>query len=209
MNTGKRHRFPPEIISREAWLYYWFNPSHRDIEILLAEPGVIVSDETIRLWCIKCWLKYSRGLKQKHQGDGETFFIDKVFVKINGKQHYLWRAVDQDGDAVDVDLQARRDENAAKRFFKRKLRIDGGKPRKNRNWQTAKLWRCPKGGCPRGHSWYFSVCQQVQVHRQAQRFLSTHAPVSDLFNLGRHLVEAKRYGNIRIAAFDACSGAVS
>jgi putative transposase len=69
-------------------------------------------------------------LKRKHQGYGDTFFIDEVFVKINGKQHYLWRAVDQDGDVVDVFLQSRRDRPAAKRFFKRLLRSHGGEPRK-------------------------------------------------------------------------------
>ncbi len=98
--------------------------------ILLAERGIIVSCEAIRLWCIKFGSIYSRRLKRKHRGYGDTFFIDEVFVKINGKQHYLWRAVDQDGEVVDVYLQAKRDGTAAKRFFKRLLRSHGGEPRK-------------------------------------------------------------------------------
>jgi putative transposase len=110
MNTYKRHRFPPEIISYAVWLYYRFNLSHRDIEDILAERGITVSREAIRLWCIKFGTIYSRRLKRKHRGYGDTFFIDEVFVKISGKQHYLWRAVDQDGEVVDVDLQAKRDE---------------------------------------------------------------------------------------------------
>jgi len=130
MNTYKRHRFPPEIISYAVWLYYRFNLSHRDIEDLLAERGIIVSREAIRLWCIKFGAKFARRLKRKHQGYGDTFFIDEVFVKINGKQHYLWRAVDQDGEVVDVHLQAKRDGVAAKRFFKRLLRSHQGEPRK-------------------------------------------------------------------------------
>ena len=69
-------------------------------------------------------------MKRKHRGYGDTFYIDEVFVKINGKQHYLWRAVDQDGEVVDVFLQARRDGAAAKRFLKRLLRSHGGEPRK-------------------------------------------------------------------------------
>jgi putative transposase len=69
-------------------------------------------------------------LKRKHRGYGDTFYIDEVFVKINGKQHYLWRAVDHDGEVVDVYLQAKRDGAAAKRFFKRLLRSYGGEPRK-------------------------------------------------------------------------------
>jgi putative transposase len=95
MNTYKRHRFPPDIISYAVWLYYRFNLSHRDIEDLLAERGIIVSREAIRLWCIKFGALYARRLKRRHRGYGETFFIDEVFVKINGKLHYLWRAVDR------------------------------------------------------------------------------------------------------------------
>ena len=97
MDIYKRHRFPTEIISYAVWLYFRFNLSHRDIEDLLAERGITVSYESIRLWCIKFGPKYARRLKRKHQGYGDTFFVDEVFVKIGGKQHYLWRAVDQDG----------------------------------------------------------------------------------------------------------------
>ena len=109
MNTYKRHRTPPDIISYAVWLYYRFNLSHRDIEDLLAQRGITVSRESIRLWCIKFGRLYTRRWKRKHRGYGDTFYIDEVFVKINGKQHYLSRAVDQDGDVVDVFLQAKRD----------------------------------------------------------------------------------------------------
>jgi len=130
MNTYKRHRFPPYIISYAVWLYYRFNLSHRDIEDLLAERGIIVNREAIRLWCIKFGALYARRLKRKRRGYGDAFFIDEVFVKINGKQHYLWRAVDQDSKVVDVFLQAKRDGAAAKRFFRRLLRSHGSEPRK-------------------------------------------------------------------------------
>jgi len=126
----KRHRFPPAIIQYAVWLYYRFNLSHRDIEDLLAERGITVSYESIRLWCIKFGSKFARRLRRRHQGYGDTFYIDEVFVKIQGKQHYLWRAVDQDGEVVDVFLQARRDGKAATRFFKRLLKAHGGEPRK-------------------------------------------------------------------------------
>ena len=125
MNTYKRHRFPPEIISYAVWLYFKFNLSHRDVEDLLAERGIIVSYESIRLWCIKFGYKFARRLKRKHQGYGDTFYFDEVFVRINGKQHYLWRAVDQDGEVVDVFLQRRCDSRAARRFFKRLLKSHG------------------------------------------------------------------------------------
>jgi putative transposase len=91
MNIYKRHRFPPDIISYVVWLYYRFNLSHRDIEDL-------------RSWGIKFGAVYARRLKRKHRGYGDTFYIDEVFVKINGEQHYLWRAVDQDGEVVDEIL---------------------------------------------------------------------------------------------------------
>ena len=84
-----RHRFPPEIISHAVWLYYRFNISHRDVEDLLAERGIIVSHEAIRLWCNKFGPKYAKRLKRKYRGLGDTFYIDEVFVKINGKQQYL------------------------------------------------------------------------------------------------------------------------
>lgn len=97
----KRHRFPSEIIQYAVWLYHRFNLSHRDIEDLLAEKGVVVTHESIRLWCIKFGPKYAKKLRRQHQGYGDTFFLDEVFVSIQGKQRYLWRAIDQDGEVVD------------------------------------------------------------------------------------------------------------
>ena len=227
MNTYKRHRFPPDIISYAVWLYYRFNLSHRDIEDLLAERGITVSYETIRLWCIKFGSRYARRLKRRHRGYGDTFYIDEVFVKINGKQHYLWRAVDQDGEVVDVYLQAKRDGPAAKRFFSRLLRSHGGEPRKivtdklrsygvahrelipesihsteqyenNRVEQSHEATRVRERGMRR----FKSV-------RQAQRFVSGHAAVQNLFNLGRHLVGAQHYRDLRTSAFAEWSRAVA
>src|SRR5210317_1881444 len=126
----KRHRFPQQIIQHAVWLYHRFNLSTRDIEDLLAERGILVSYESIRLWCIKFGPKYAGRIRRKHRGYGDTFFIDEVFVKLRGKQHYLWRAVDQDGEVVDVLLQPRRDGNAAKRLFKRLLNVQDIEPRK-------------------------------------------------------------------------------
>jgi len=118
-NLYKRYRFPPAVIQYAVCLYHRFNLSHRDIEDLLAERGVEVSYESARLWCNKFGPHFSRRLRRKHPGFGDTFFIDEVFVRIAGQRHYLWRAVDQDGEVVDVYLQARRDAEAAKRFFRR------------------------------------------------------------------------------------------
>jgi putative transposase len=215
----KRHRFPPEIIQYAVWLYSRFNLSHRDIEDLLAERGITVSYESIRLWCNKFGPKYARRLKKRHQGFGDTFYIDEVFVKIGGKQQYLWRAVDQDGEVVDVFLQARRDGAAAKRFFKRLLKNHQGEPRKIvtdklRSYgvahrelmpetihdttqyanNRAELSHQPTRVRERGMRCFKST-------RQAQRFLGVHAAVYNLFNLGRHLVSAKNYRMLRMRAF--------
>jgi putative transposase len=211
--------------------------SHRDIEDLLAERGITVSREAIRLWCIKFGAIYTRRLKRKHQGYGDTFYIDEVFVRINGKQHYLWRAVDQDGylwravdqdgDVVDVYLQANRDGAAAKRFFKRLLRSHGSEPRKivtdklrsygvahrelipdtihstqqyenNRAEQSHEATRVRERGM-----------RKFKSVGQAQRFVNAHAAVSNLFNLGRHLVAAEHYRNLRESALSEWSRAVA
>ncbi len=101
-NPYKRHRFPPAIIQYAVWLYHRFNLSHRDIEDLLAERGIEASYESVRLWCNKFGPLFSKRLTRRHPGFGDTFFMDEVFVTIAGGRHYLWRAVDQDGDVVDV-----------------------------------------------------------------------------------------------------------
>jgi len=227
MNTYKRHRFPPDIISYVVWLYYRFNLSHRDIEDLLAERGITVSRESIRLWCIKFGAIYTRRLKRKHRGYGDTFFIDEVFVKINGKQHYLWRAVDQDGEVVDVYLQAGRDGAAAKRFFKRLLRSHGGEPRKivtdklrsygvaHRELMPDVIHNTDRYANNRAEQSHESTrvrergMRRFKSARQAQRFVTAHAAVQNLFNLGRHLVSANQYRDLRVSAFTEWSGAVA
>jgi len=104
--------------------------SHRDIEDLLAEKDISVSYEAIRLWCNQFGPQFAKRLRHRHQGFGDTFFIDEVFIRIKGKQYYLWRAVDQDGEVVDVLLQSSRSAKAAKRFFKRLIDKHNGAPRK-------------------------------------------------------------------------------
>ena len=215
----KHHRFPPEIIQHAVWLYYRFNLSGRDIEDLLAKRGIAVSYESIRLWCIKFGSEYSKRLRRRHQGYGDTFFIDEVFVKIQGKQHYLWRAVDQDGEVVDVFLQARRDGRTATRFFKRLLKAHGGEPRKIvtdklRSYGVAHRELIPdtihdtsQYANNRAELSHQSTrvrergMRRFKSPMQAQRFLSIHATVHNLFNLGRNLVSAKHYRLFRQRAF--------
>ena len=118
-NLYKRFRFPSEIIQHAVWLYYRFNLSHRDIEDLLAERGKMSLTRQSDCGAIDLAQNTQARLKRKHRGYGDTFYIDEVFIKIYGIQHYLWRAVDQDGEVVDVYLQKRRDGASAKRFFKK------------------------------------------------------------------------------------------
>ena len=95
MNTYKRYRYPQAIISHAVWLYHRFTLSFKDIEELLACRGIVVSYETIRQWCLKFTPTFAKSLRKKQGTLGDQWFLDEVFIKINGKQHYLWRAVDQ------------------------------------------------------------------------------------------------------------------
>src|SRR5215472_1736659 len=122
------HRFRPEIIGYAVWVYHRFSLSFRDVEDLLAERGITVSYETIRRWCRKFGPHYARRLKKKQGRLGDTWYLDELFVRINGRQQYLWRAVDQDGDVINILLQPRRDQRAAERFLHRLLRSQGKQP---------------------------------------------------------------------------------
>lgn len=221
MNIYKRHRFSVEIIQYAVWLYYRFNMSHRDIEDIMAERGIDVTYESIRLWCNKFGPQFAKRLRQKHQGYGDTFFIDEVFVKIGGVQHYLWRAVDQDGEVVEVFLQKRRDSHAAKNFFKRLFKNYRNKPRKTvtdklRSYGVAHRELIPE--TIHDTSQYANNKAELShqptrvrergIRRfksmyQTQRFLNVHAVVYNLFNLGRHLVSANHYRFLRQRAFSS------
>ena len=215
----KRYRFPPEIIQYAVWLYFRFNVSHRDIEDLLAQRGIIFTHESIRLWCNKFGSKFATRLRRRHQGYGDTFFIDEVFIKIDGKQHYLWRAVDQDGEVVDVFLQKKRSANAAKRFFKRMVKKHKGEPRKivtdklrsygvaHRELIPATIHSTEKYANNRAELSHQATRVRERVMRkfksvkQAKRFLTIHAAVCNLFNLGRHLLAAETYRYFRLRSF--------
>ena len=125
----KRFRFPPAIIRYSVWLYYVFPLSFRDIELLLAERLIEVSHETIRKWCYRFGSFFAKQVRQKRRRPTDKWHLDEVFVKINGKRHYLWRAVDSEGMVLDVLMQTRRNARAAKAFFKQVLKTTPSKPR--------------------------------------------------------------------------------
>ena len=123
-----RHRFPSEIISHAVWLYHRFCLSFREIEELLAKRGITVTYETIRQWCQKFGPAYARTFKKRQGRLGDTWHIDEVFVPMQGQRHYLYRAVDQDGNVIDILLRRRRSQRDAERFFRRLIKGQGGEP---------------------------------------------------------------------------------
>ena len=125
----KGHRYPAEIIAHRVWLYHRFPLSFRDVEELMLVRGVIVTYETIRQWCAKFGPVYAAGLRRRQPRPGDTWHLDEVFLTINGRRQYLWRAVDQDGNVLDILVQPRRDAKAAKRFFRKLLKRQCASPR--------------------------------------------------------------------------------
>lgn len=193
----------------------------------MAQRGILVTHESIRLWCNKFGPRYARRLRRGHRGYGDFLFVEEVFVRIHGQQRYLWRAVDQDGEVVDVLLPERRDATSARRFFGHPLARLDSEPRtivtdklgshavahrellpgaahdtrryaNNRAELSHQHTRVPERGMRR----FKSVLQ-------AQRFVGVHAAVSNLFNLGRHLVAAGHYRALRQNAFASWDKAVA
>ena len=124
------YRFPPEIIGHAGWLYHRFGLSFRDVEDLLAERGITVTYEAIRHWCRTFGLDYARRLRHRLGRQGDTWHLDELFVKIRGRQQYLWRAMDEDGDVLDILVQSRCNRWAARRFFRKLLKRQGCEPRR-------------------------------------------------------------------------------
>ena len=118
----KGFRFPQEIISHAVWLYHRFSLSFRDIEALLFARGVVVTYETVRQWVLKFGQTYANQLRRRRARSGDKWHMDEVFLTINGKTHYLWRAVDQHGNVLDILVQSRRNKRAAKKFFRKVLK---------------------------------------------------------------------------------------
>ena len=114
-------RFPVEVISHCVWLYHRFPLSFREVEEMMLERGIVVSHETIRQWCAKFGQAYANALRRRRPRPGDKWHLDEVYIKIAGKTHYLWRAVDQHGNVLDILVTSRRDTQAATRFFRKLL----------------------------------------------------------------------------------------
>lgn len=126
-NPYHGHRFPREVIVHAVRLYLRFAPSFRDVEELLAERGIVASYETVRRWVAKFGEYYADALRRREACRGRTWHLDEMAVRVGGQQQWLWRAVDEHGQTLDVFLQAHRDTAAAERFFRRLLDVTGGR----------------------------------------------------------------------------------
>jgi putative transposase len=219
-DPGYRHRFPAEIITHAVWLYHVFSLSLRDVELLLAERGIVVSHETVRRWCKKFGECFAKRLRRRRPRPGDKWYMDEVFIRIGGVQYYLWRAVDQDGVVLDILVQQRRDGSAAKRFFRRLLKGLRYVPRvivtdKLRSYGAAHRQLLPK--VEHRQSRYLNnraenshrptrrrerQMQRFKSRGQAQDFLSAHAFIHGHFHPRRHLLSASSYRTIRNEAFN-------
>jgi len=215
----KRHRFPPEIIAYAVWLYFRFALSYRDVEELLAERGVLVTYETIRCWCRKFGQSYANGLRRRRPRPGDKWHLDEVFVGINGVQHYLWRAVDQDGNVLDILVQRHRNTAAAKKFFRRLLKDLAYVPRvvitdKLASYGAAKREVLPsvehrqhKRLNNRAENSHQPTRERERRMRRfkspghAQRFLAAYGPIASHFRPRRHRLTAAAYRETRAERF--------
>jgi putative transposase len=215
------HRFPAEIISHCVWLYFRFCLSFRDVQEMMLERGIQVSHEAIRLWTLKFGAEYARRLRRRIGGGyGDTWHLDEVFCKVSGELVYLWRAVDQDAETLDVLVQKRRNARAAKRFFRRLLKGLRYGPRaivtdKLSSYAAAREELMPGVEHRRGGRLNNRAENSHQPTRErerrmlrfksirhAQRFLSVHGQVSNHFRPCRHRLRTCHYREIMHRRFE-------
>ncbi len=208
----RHRRLSVEIISVAVWLYHTFGLSFRDVELILAERGIVVSCESVRRWCLKFGADFAARLRRRRPRPGDTWHLNEVFLRINGVVHSLWRALDQRGVVLDMLVQDRRNATAAKRFFKRLLTGMAYKPRRIvtdglRSYGAARREVLPdvrhrtrrhlnnraenSHGPTRRRE---RQMQRFEPPEQAQRFLSSHAMTYGHFRPRRHLMTAAQYG---------------
>ena len=202
----RRHRFPPPIIQHAIWLYLRFTLSYRDVEELLAERGLDISYETVRRWVLKFGPGLARRLRRSRPRPSDRWHLDEMVVRIAGKRMYLWRAVDHEGEVLDMLVQRRRDKRAALRLMRKLLRKQGFVPRlltTDKLGSYGSAFRHLRLTCPheqglrannRAENSHQVVrrrerkMQRFKSAGSAQRFLNMHAAVHNTFNLQRHLI---------------------
>ncbi len=216
-NPYRGHRCPREVVAHAVRLYLRFALSLRDAEELLAERGIVVSYETVRRWVAKFGASYADELRRREVRAGRTWHLDEMGVRVGGRLHWLWRAVDEHGQTLDVLLQEHRDTTAAERFFRRLLAgADGAPPKRittdKLGSYAAAIARLPAlGGVEHLHVRSAMRCNNrvEQAHQptrlrehvmrrfrsapSAQRFLDAFTRVGNLFRPRRHLLRADQY----------------
>ncbi len=213
------YRFPAEIISHAVWLYFRFPLSLRMVDELLAAPGIIVSHETVRQWARKFGQAFANQIRRRLPAAGDKWHMDEVVITISGVKHWLWRAVDQTGMVLDILMQSRRDTKAAKRLLRKLLKRQCRPPRvmvtdKLASYGAAKREVMPsvehrkhKGLNNRAENSHQPTRRRERQMKgfksagQAQRFLSAHDGINNLFHLCRHRVPATQYRAARTQAF--------
>src|ERR687884_267479 len=213
------YRFPPEIISHAVWLYFRFPLSLRMVEEMLAARGILVSHETVRQWARKFGQDFANRIRRRLPCAGDKWHLDEIAIKIAGKKHWVWRAVDQDGIVLDILVQSRRDKRAAKRLLRKLLTRQCRAPRvlitdKLGSYSAAKAEVMPsiehrkhKGLNNRAENSHQPTRRRErQMKRfksagQAQRFLAAHDQINNLFHLHRDHITASEYRAARTQAF--------
>ena len=212
------YRFPAEVISHAVWLYFRFPLSLRMVDELLAARGIIVSHETVRQWALKFGQAFANQVRRRLPAAGDKWHLDEVVLTIAGVKHWLWRAIDQNGMVLDILVQSRRDTRAAKRLLRKLLKKQTRLPRvivmdKLASYGAAKREVMPsvehrkhKGLNNRAENSHQPTRRRErQMKRfksagQAQRFLSAHDGINNLFLLRRHQVPAVQYRAARSQA---------
>ena len=215
----KGFRYPREIIAYAVWAYHRFALSTADVEDLLAERGVVVSRKAIRLWVNRFGRHFADCIRRDRSRPDDKWHLDEVVISIRGRKHWLWRAIDANGDVLDILVQTRRYAKAARRFLQR-LVVRFGAPRvvitdKLRSYikPVSKLASKADQRAHKGLNNAIEVSHRptrkrekvfgrFKSHRQAQRFLSAHDQVNLIFRLRRHQLSATSYRYARTAAFN-------
>src|SRR5687767_2964710 len=222
-----RHQFPPVVIQQAVWLYLRFTLSYRDVEDLLAERGLDISYETIRRWVLKFGTRFARRLRARRPRPSSQWHLDEMVAVIGGRRLYLWRAVDDEGEVLDILVQKRRDKAAAVKLMRKLLKKQGFAPSvlvtdKLRSYSAAKA----QIGLTAHHEQSLRKNNRAENSHQpvrrrerkmqrfksagsAQRFLSAHSAVYNTFNVQRHLISRCTLRVFRAAAMEQWQAAVA